>query len=207
MTPIVGVIASFRQSWFAEYNADMKRHLIWPSVGIATILFLQFGGSNLWAETKPNGCPAGIQSHVLEQELNGAASAAITAIKSGSPERLMPLFATKGVFLGVDGPLVRLSSIRKQLATRTGIYCVIFDSTCLREEVNKGLKKAGATASDEEILSFRDRILKKSGAGIKTALADDPSSCGATTSDGSALFDIEWERTSKGWKIVAIPYI
>jgi hypothetical protein len=191
----------------AEYNSDMKRQLICLRVGLTAILCVQFFGSDSGAQTRPNGCPAGIQRNVLDQELDGAASALISAIKSENPKNLMALLAANGVYLGVDGPLVPLTSIRKQMATRSGVYCVIFDSACLRKEVNESRKRSGATATDEEILSFHDHILKESDVAIKTTLAADTSSCGATTSDGSALFDLEWERTSKGWKIVAIPYI
>jgi len=184
----------------------MKRTLICLSVGVAFILWLPFRGSDPRAKTGPKGCPAGIQRDALEEELDRAASSAIAAIKSGEPEKLMPLLAAKGVVLGVDGPLVRLSSIREQMSARTGIYCVIFDSSCLRKEVNESRKKAGATSGDEEIISFRDLVLR-SHAVMKTALADAPSFCGGTTSDGSPFFVLDWQRTSKGWKIVAIPYL
>jgi hypothetical protein len=190
---------------FTVYNADMKRDLTRLSVGLVTVLSLTVGGSDLVAEGKAKGCPAGSQPDVLKQQLNGAASAAIAAIKSGKPENLIPLFAVKGVFLGVDGPLMSISSIREQMSKKTGIYCLVFDSSCLRKEVNESRQKAGAITADEEILSFRDHILKSDPV-IKTALWAD-ASCGGTTSDGSPLFDLEWERTSTGWRIVAIPYL
>jgi hypothetical protein len=182
----------------------MKRPVICLIV-IAVTVLPTFQNSPLRAQRKPKACPAGIQRHSLEQELNGAATEAIAAIKSGKAENLLPLLAAKGVFFGVDGPLVPLSSILEQMSTRTGIYCLIFDSSCLRKEVNESRKKAGATPADEEILSFRDHILRTDPV-IKTALAAD-SFCGGTTSDGSPLFNLEWERTSKGWRIVAIPYL
>ena len=139
------------------------------SVVIAFSL-LTFGSTHLRAQSKHKGCPAGIQRDVLKTELDRASSAAVDAIRSGKPEKLLPLLAEKGVFLGVDGPLVSLTAIRKEMTNKTGIYCVIFDSTCLRREVNESRKKAGAKMNDEEeILSFRDRLLRSNHA-IETGL-------------------------------------
>jgi len=118
----------------------------------------------------------------------------------------MPLFSEKGVVLGVDGPLVRLASIRREISAKTGIYCVIFDSSCLRKEVDASRRNAGAPVEREEILSFRDHLLKRDPV-VKTSLDDSASFCGGMTRDGSPSFELDWEWTPMGWKIVAIPYL
>jgi hypothetical protein len=175
-------------------------------VGTLTVLWLPFASSELLAQKKPKPCPTSLKREVLEQELSNTASQAIAAIKSGKPENLMPFFAAKGVYLGVDGPLVSLRSLHEQMSARTGVYCLLFDSLCLKKEVDESRKKAGASHSSEEILSFRDHILK-SNLAPKSVLYADPSFCGGTTGDGSSLITLEWERQPEGWKIVAIPYL
>ncbi len=184
----------------------MKRSLI--QLGrIAVVLSVSFNGPDVFAQHGNGpGCPANIQRDTLQQELGRASSAAIDAIKSGKPDKLMPLLATRGVFLGTDGPLVSLSAIHKEMSARTGIYCVIYDSACLKKEVNVSRKKAGITPDTTVIMSFREQLVK-SNVTIRSTISSDGSSCGGTTSDGSPSFDLEWERTSSGWKIVAIPYL
>jgi hypothetical protein len=76
----------------------------------------------------------------------------------------------------------------------------------LKKEVNVNRKKAGAPPDTTVIMSFRDQLVK-SNVTIMTTMSSDTFSCGGTTSDGSPSFDLEWERTSCGWKIVAIPYL
>lgn len=184
----------------------MKRSFIHLS-RIAMVLSVGFNTPDSFAQPRTGrGCPANIQHEILQQELERSASAAVEAIRSGKPEKLMPLLAARGVFLGVDGPLVPLSAIRKEISTRTGIYCVIYDSGCLRKEVNESRKRSGAPPLEPaEIMSFRDQLMKSNDS-VKTSMSSDTSSCGGTTSDGSSPFDLEWERTSNGWKIVALPY-
>lgn len=182
----------------------MKRSLI-HLTRVGVVLLVTFNGPEVLAQNETGqGCPA--KRDALQEELERASSAAIDAIKSGKPEKLMPLLATKGVFLGTDGPLVSVPAIHKQMSTGTGIYCVIYDSACLKKEVKDGRKKAGASPDTTEIMSFRDR-LAKSNVTIKTSMFSDASSCSGTTSDGSPSFDLEWKRTSSGWKITAIPYL
>jgi hypothetical protein len=184
----------------------MKRSLIHLS-RIAVVLSVTFNSPDVFAQHgSGQGCPANIEHDTLRQELERASSAAIDAIKSGKPDKLMPLLATRGVFLGTDGPLVSLSAIHQEMSARTGIYCVIYDSACLKKEVNDSRKKAGAPPDTTVIMSFRDQLVK-SNVSIKTTMSSDASSCGGTTSGGSPSFDLEWERTSSGWKIAAIPYL
>jgi len=153
------------------------------------------------------GCPVNIQREHLKDELDRAASTALAAIKQGRPKDLLGLFSNDGVALGVDGPLVHVAAIRKEVAARTGIYCIIFDTSCLREEVNASRRKADAPSveNNNDLLSFRDHLLK-SELGVKTTLDANASSCRGTTSDDSPYFDMEWKWTARGWKIVAIPY-
>ena len=102
---------------------------------------------------------------------------------------------------------MRPSAIRKEMSAKTGIYCVIYDSACLRKEVNESRKKAGAPPLQRTENRVVSRSPSKPKRTIKTSMSSDPSSCCETTSDGSPLFDMEWERGSSGWKIVAIPYL
>ena len=184
----------------------MNRSLI-HLTRVGVVLLVTFNGPDVFPQNGTGGgCPVNIQRDAIQQELERASSAAIDAIKSGKPEKLMPLLSTRGVFLGTDGPLVSVPAIHKQMSTRTGIYCVIYDSACLKKELNDSRKKAGASPDTTGIMSFRDQ-LERSNVTIKTSMSSEASSCSGTTSDGSPSFDLEWKRTSSGWKIAAIPYL
>ena len=184
----------------------MKRLLPHVSIRIVLLLSVTFSALSVVGQRAVTGCRSGIQTDQIKQDLDRAASTAVEAIKQGHSEHLIPLLSANGVVLGVDGPLVRLAQIRKEMSAKTGLYCVIYDTSCLIKEVNASRKKAGARLDDKEIVSFRDHLLK-SGLVVKTALNDNSSSCGATTSDESPSFEIDWAWTPKGWKIVAIPYL
>jgi hypothetical protein len=185
----------------------MRQSLINVRYVIAFVLCLFFNPSLLIGQQKAAaGCPAGIQQDQLKQELNRAASMALEAIKHGQSENLLPLFSASGVVLGVDGPQVRLGEIRKEITSRTGVYCVIYDTSCLMKGVNASRRKAGESLETNQILSFRDHLLKTAQV-VKTDLAEASFSCGGITSDGSPVFELDWAWTPKGWKIVAIPYL
>src|SRR6266567_6174518 len=147
-------------------------------------------------------CPANIQKHELENELSRAAAQAIKAIISGQPEQLMPLFSSTGVEVGVDGPMMSIAAIRKEMANRIGIYCLVFDSRCLSKQTNLGRKKAGMPLLKGETLSYRDYLLRKHST-ISTGLWENSERCGGTavSQHDAGNFDLEFQRTAKGWKI------
>ena len=75
----------------------MRRSLVYLS-RIAIFLSVTFNTSDSIAQHRTGrGGPANIQHDSLQQELERAASAAVDAIKSGKPEKLMSLLAAKGV--------------------------------------------------------------------------------------------------------------
>jgi hypothetical protein len=186
----------------------MKRSHIHCSFRIATVFLFILGATSLIGQqTGSVPCPAGIHRDDLKQRLDREAFKALEAVKKSKPENLMLLLSANGVGLGVDGPLLKLPEIRKQMSHKTGIYCVIYDSSCLIKEVNDSRRRAGAIPLEEkDSLSFRDQLLKTDSV-VKIYLLDDQSSCGGITSNGSPSFELEWGWTAEGWKIVAIPYL
>ncbi len=157
--------------------------------------------------TRVSGCRAEIKREQLERELSQAADKAIASIKAGRPAQLLLLFSDSGVEIGIDGPVLSLNVVRQEMSRRTGIYCLIFNSQCLLREENASRKKAHKSPSREGRLCYRDYLLKKRPK-ITTNLWDISERCGGSvgTANDSDNFDLEFERTRTGWKIVAIPY-
>ena len=93
----------------------MKRSLTSLTFGVALVVSITLNASSMMGQQKDaKRCPAGVKP-----ALDRAASTALEAIKKGQPKSLMPLLSEKGVVLGVDGPLVRLASIRREILAKT----------------------------------------------------------------------------------------
>jgi hypothetical protein len=173
---------------------------------VAMLLCIQSGLSSAQTQPKAAECPVSVSRDELQKELSRITFRAIEAIKSGQPERLMPLFSSTGVEVGVDGPKMSLGSIRNEMSGRTGIYCLIFDSSCLATEMNAGRKKAGLSSFDGEILSYRDYLMKKRPA-VRAKLWAISQRCGGSATTEDTYIDLEFQRQVDGWRITAIPYL
>ena len=76
----------------------------------------------------------------------------LLAIKEKKADRFLGFVSEGGIYLGVDGEKLPKSNLARQIKMKKGVYCLLFDSACLRTETHD------ETCSYSEMLSDGDRL-------------------------------------------------
>jgi hypothetical protein len=93
----------------------------------------------------------------------------ILAIRGGSPLELLGYWSDDGVSFGVDGDPVSKQQYREQVKQKGDLFCLFFDSGCLRRWANAargGSSKRGANAV---LYSYRDLLTQSKAATPKVS--------------------------------------
>ncbi len=75
-----------------------------------------------------------LSAEELEKEFALAAEQFLALLESGDPERFPEACSEDGVVFGLAPPAIPRKEIREEIEKRTGVYCVLFDTGCLRTE-------------------------------------------------------------------------
>jgi hypothetical protein len=121
--------------------------------------------------------------------------------------KLQVYLPTGGTVLGIDGPKISKGILTKELQSRTGIYCMFFDSECYTHEIRKNRLSATSRqhCSYHQIVNTPGRFTIKTfshreGAYIKL-VSDHIGGCEPT--DTTFVFS----RKGKKWKLEAVEYL
>lgn len=95
------------------------------------------------------------KDHVLLQQLEVTGKKLIQVIKESNAEEFVKLCDLEGLELEADGNIT-FKAIREQMRRKTGLYCLLFDTKCLRREEESARQKAGATPAASTWKSFSD---------------------------------------------------
>lgn len=155
--------------------------------------------------------PAGEPSaEELEKEFARAAEQFLALLESGDPEKFPDLCSEDGVVFGLDPPAVPLKQIRKEIENRTGVYCVLFDTACLRQQAAE--QKSGKSAAG--LLSVRERLRSATAREARIELtAVDELWAGDLQVElelpsppprRREVLEFSFERTGGGWRLIAI---
>jgi hypothetical protein len=118
------------------------------------------------------GQAAGEDRGVGPDPVLSIAEKTLDAIRHKDTGFLARMAEPTGVFIGVDAPRMSAARFRKDLAEKRGVYCVIFDASCLanKNEASKSLREtleqAPVTMSFSKIgAASQDRavLIKKAG--------------------------------------------
>lgn len=91
----------------------------------------------------------------LRKQLASVASRMLAIIEGGDASDIVELMSPKGVVFGLDPPPIPLREIRKQIQRKQGVYCLLFDTKCMREE-DKEIR--GEEGVPPEHFSYRDDL-------------------------------------------------
>jgi hypothetical protein len=79
-------------------------------------------------------------------------------LEKGQPEDFFGIASKDGVVFGIDSDPIPLLQIRAQIHQKKGVYCLLFDTDCLRNEEFQNWKKAKHSGNIKAIISFREAI-------------------------------------------------
>ena len=160
---------------------------------------------------------ASIEDH-LRRELEATAKRFLVIIEKGDPKEFPLLCSRKGVVFGIDQPEISLAAIRRQIDKKEGVYCLLFDTDCLRKDDAVLWGKEGPPARTEPLYSYREifrktlprelnasvsRISGVWSGYVTLALKRQP-----VIQSGQVEKPLEFEFVyeKRQWKLVAIPY-
>lgn len=169
--------------------------------GVGVLCWLLLCGSVLTcAQSGPSKPAANGGSSPAELEHNFFA-----IVRSGDAQKFLSYIPEDGVNLGRDAQHTTRAEIEDQLTYRKGLYCQLFDSSCIRSTIK--LYSSAPPCSYREMLtqseSVRTASTETTRNGVRQAIlaaeVHNPK-CG-----GPVLIDFIFNYHAGGWKLFSIP--
>jgi hypothetical protein len=117
----------------------MKRVSLCLAAALWTFTWLPLALSQKTAADSPDVVPDAVL----------VARKTLDALRNGDSDFLLTVVDRSGIFMGIDTPKMSVARFKEDLAAKRGVYCVIFDSSCLGE---KWRGNSGSPSSIREIL-------------------------------------------------------
>ena len=131
-------------------------------------------------------------------------------LEKGQPGDLLGMASKNGVVFGVDSDPIPFVQIQTQIRQKKGVYCLLFDTDCLRNEELQNWKKARHSGNIKAIVSFREAIRSASSRKINISpngavtwnlkLEGNP----AAANINATTFGFALEQNT--WKLTAVEY-
>lgn len=115
--------------------------------------------------------PQKCSRHNLASELERTADQFIDAVKSGESKTFLALVSRQGVVFGVDVPPLSFEMIRTQISRKQGVYCGLFDTSCLRQGDARERANLGVPASKEPIYSIREQLRQANSLNVRAGVS------------------------------------
>lgn len=125
-------------------------------------------------------------------------------LRNGDALRFLSYVPEDGVNLGRDAEHSTRDDIAEQLSHRTGLYCRLFDSSCISQT---GKSDAAPQCSDRELLTQSEKVRTASTEamrnGVRQAIL--VAEVHNQKCAGQALIDFIFNYQTGGWKLFSIP--
>ncbi|HVP50382.1 MAG TPA: hypothetical protein VMT56_04080 [Candidatus Bathyarchaeia archaeon] len=126
-------------------------------------------------------------------------------VREGDALKFLSYVPEDGVNLGRDAQHTSRAEVEHQLMTKTGLYCKLFDSTCLQAEAQPDSRSPGC--SYRNMLTQSEKVRTTSAETIRNDVRQailvarvQNDKCG-----GAVLIDFIFNRHHDGWKLFSIP--
>jgi hypothetical protein len=124
----------------------------------------------------------------------------VGAIRNNDSKFLSATADHAGIFVGVDVDRMSWARFNRELSQRRGVYCVIFDTSCLANQ----MKNPNVFSLLEVLL--REEV-KLEVAEIQGALPKKAVAVRSTTDPNNTLFTLIFRHVGKDWKLQQIEYM
>jgi hypothetical protein len=144
------------------------------------------------------GKPAGIPASVLEQDF-------FAIVRRGDTKQFLAYLPKDGVNLGRDAQLSTRAEIEEQFAHHSGLYCKVFDSSCIQSTIK--LDASTPPCSYRELLTQSEKVRTASTEttrnGVRQAIL--VAEVHNQKCAGPGLIDFIFNYHEGGWKLFSIP--
>jgi hypothetical protein len=128
----------------------------------------------------------------------------LRAIKDKNAHLFLGFVSEGGMYLGVDGEKLPKSNIARQIKMKKGVYCLLFDSACLKAETHKESCSYSQLMSDADELkagttlgNYKNTPQAEIIVGIRGHRCE---------TYGLQSLNFIFNKEPSGWRLVAIPY-
>lgn len=141
----------------------------------------------------------------LPKDLEELQQRFLRAIKEKNADLFLGFVSDDGIYLGVDSGKLSKKDVAHEIKMRKGVYCLLFDSTCLRAETHDET----CSYSYSQMLSDAEKIK------ISTSLGNYKNTPQAEITvsvrdyrgtSSSEMLNFIFNREASGWRLIAIPY-
>jgi hypothetical protein len=177
--------------------SNLQRALT-PAALLTAILLASCGWLAAQSSAESSKASSSPSSTALEREF-------FAAIREGDAKKFLSYIADGGVNLGPQAEPVTRDDVEKQLLSHHGLYCKLFDSSCIDAAID--LQNSARVCSYRELLTHSEKVniaaseITRSGvlqavlvARIKNDQCSNPK-----------LIDFIFNFESSGWKLFSIP--
>ena len=127
------------------------------------------------------------------------------ALRAGDAAKVLSYIPELGVNVGSDARHVSRKEVEEQFQSHRGLYCRLFDSSCIDATINLG--NSARACSDRELLTQSEKVRTASSEmtrnGVQQAVL-----VAETKNDrcsNSKLIDFIFNLDADGWKLFSIP--
>ena len=147
------------------------------------------------AKDKSNASPS---STVLEREF-------IDAVRGGDAQKVLSYIPEGGVNVGREAQHLTRGEVEQQLQSHRGLYCKLFDSSCIQATIDLG--NSTRTCSYRDLLTNSQKVrtaaseVTRSGVRQAVLVAEVKND----QCPGQNLIDFIFNLQADGWKLFSIP--
>ncbi len=171
--------------------------LFGPRVTLAVCVLVFVTAVATAQSAAPTGKPAE-SSKALEQEF-------FAALSSGDTGKVLSYIPEHGVNVGSNAQHVSRKEIKEQFQSHRGLFCTLFESSCIDAEVNLG--NSLRTCSDRELLTDSQKVRTASSEvtrnGVEQAVL--VAEVKNDQCSNAGLIDFIFNLDADGWKLFSIP--
>ena len=140
----------------------------------------------------------------LPKDLEELQQRFLLTIREKKADLFLRFVSEGGMYLGVDGEKLPKSNLARQIKMKKGVYCLLFDSACLKAETHK------ESCSYSQLMSDADEL--KAGTTLgnykNTPQAEIIVSVRGHRCEtyGVQNLNFIFNKEPSGWRLVAVPY-
>src|SRR5262249_16051088 len=128
-----------------------------------------------------------------------------SALRAGDAAKLLAYIPQDGVNVGSQAQRVSREDVEQQFKTRRGLYCKLFDSSCMDAAINLG--NSLRPCSDRELLTQSQKVRTASSevtrSGVEQAVV--VAEVKNDRCSNAGLIDFIFNLDADGWKLFSIP--
>lgn len=128
-----------------------------------------------------------------------------TAIRNGDSQEILSYISPGGVNLGSQAQHASREEVTQHFATHTGLYCKLFDSSCVQASVN--LENSARVCSYRELLTHSQKVRTAASEvtrnGVQQAVL--VAQVQNDNCPNQKLIDVIFNLEADGWKLFSIP--